>query len=252
MGSKIAGLMLDPVTKGINKSGKADTNKMYLIHYKVGMMWSKRCQSATTTITSKNTQNNLNKSFQMRNLVTNILCINGLVKSKETSIKSNLLNNTEFKASTVSLEIPPLKNIEKNCYKRSTIRKKLSNKSTSKNQSKRMMSFVRSYSVKWMIPTVKRSSKNIASPNLMTTKLKSFSITLKRSSRSDLPNSKNRKELVRSPITKFSSYKRNLRIYMQKSRLKKSLKLKQCNMTSERCRQQLFRSRRKWDCCRLN
>lgn len=38
LGSKIAGLTLDPLTKSINKLGKADTNKMYL-EYKIdGMM----------------------------------------------------------------------------------------------------------------------------------------------------------------------------------------------------------------------
>lgn len=30
LGSKIAGLTLDPLTKSINKFGKADTNKVYL------------------------------------------------------------------------------------------------------------------------------------------------------------------------------------------------------------------------------
>jgi hypothetical protein len=29
LGSKIAGLTLDPLTKSINKQGKADTNRMY-------------------------------------------------------------------------------------------------------------------------------------------------------------------------------------------------------------------------------
>lgn len=36
LGSKIAGLTLDPLTKSINKAGKADTNKMYSCGHSAG------------------------------------------------------------------------------------------------------------------------------------------------------------------------------------------------------------------------
>lgn len=38
LGSKIAGLTLDPLTKSINKFGKADTNKVYPLHHLAGTM----------------------------------------------------------------------------------------------------------------------------------------------------------------------------------------------------------------------
>ena len=36
LGSKIAGLTLEPLTKSINKLGKADTNRMYPVGYAAG------------------------------------------------------------------------------------------------------------------------------------------------------------------------------------------------------------------------
>lgn len=36
LGSKIAGLTLDPLTKSINKQGKADTNRMYSLPHSAG------------------------------------------------------------------------------------------------------------------------------------------------------------------------------------------------------------------------
>lgn len=36
LGSKIAGLTLEPLTKSINKTGKADTNRMYIEPHSVG------------------------------------------------------------------------------------------------------------------------------------------------------------------------------------------------------------------------
>jgi hypothetical protein len=49
IGSKIAGLALEPVTQGINKQGKLQTNRMYLTTYSVGAMSLKLFRLATTT-----------------------------------------------------------------------------------------------------------------------------------------------------------------------------------------------------------
>ena len=54
LGSKIAGLTLDPLTKSINKFGKADTNKVYMWINAAGMTLLKLCQSDTTITILKN------------------------------------------------------------------------------------------------------------------------------------------------------------------------------------------------------
>ena len=48
IGSKIAGLALEPITQGINKQGKLQTNRMYFFHHLVGAMLLKLFQLVTT------------------------------------------------------------------------------------------------------------------------------------------------------------------------------------------------------------
>ena len=48
IGSKIAGLALEPITQGINKQGKLQTNRMYFFHHVVGATLLKLFQSVTT------------------------------------------------------------------------------------------------------------------------------------------------------------------------------------------------------------
>lgn len=51
MGSKIAALSLDPLTKSINKQGRVNTSKMYHGIHSAGLTSSKPSPSATTTTT---------------------------------------------------------------------------------------------------------------------------------------------------------------------------------------------------------
>ncbi len=83
LGSKIAGLTLDPLTKSINKLGKADTNKVYLWIYTAGMTLLKLCQSDTIITILKNTLKNYKINLLINSLVINIPFIKDWARSKE-------------------------------------------------------------------------------------------------------------------------------------------------------------------------
>ena len=83
LGSKIAGLTLDPLTKSINKFGKADTNKVYMWINTAGMTLLKLHQLDTIITILKNILKNYKNNLLIKSLVINIPSIKDWVRSKE-------------------------------------------------------------------------------------------------------------------------------------------------------------------------